>query len=165
MTQIAKNITKMDIGIDRNSRKRVAEALKFILADTYTLYLKTLNYHWNVTGPLFQPLHQEFEKQYKDLSEAVDTIAEQIRALGSPAPGSYKSFAKLANIEEADDGKTVKALDMLDQLVKDHEAAIKSATKALKIAQDAKDEGSADLLIERIRNHEKTAWMLRSFND
>ncbi|PJB69645.1 MAG: DNA starvation/stationary phase protection protein [Alphaproteobacteria bacterium CG_4_9_14_3_um_filter_47_13] len=157
------NVKNMDIGLGAKNRKHVAQALKIFLADTYTLYLKTQNYHWNVKGKLFQPLHQEFEKQYRELAEAVDTIAEQIRALGLSAPGSYKSFAQMTSIDEADDSNVIKAEEMINQLTQDNETVIKNAGNALKIAQDAEDEGSADLLIERIRSHEKTAWMLRSF--
>jgi len=164
MTKAMANITSMDIGLGERNRQRVAKALKFFLADTWTLYLKTLNYHWNVRGPLFQPLHEEFEKQYRDLGEAADTIAEQIRVLGLLAPGSHKRFAEMASIEEADDNKLIEAEEMLARLAHDNEAVIKTAIKALKISQAADDEGSADLLIERIRTHEKTVWMLRSFN-
>jgi len=155
----------IDIGLGKENRKNVAEALKPFLADTYTLYLKTQNYHWNITGPLFQPLHQEFENQYKDLAEAADMVAEQIRALGFSSPGSYKSFSALTNIEEANDNEVIKARDMIKTLANDNETIVRSGSEALKIAQKAGDEVSADMLIERMRKHEKTAWMLRSFEE
>lgn len=153
----------IDIGITKKDREEVADALKAFLADTYTLYLKTQNYHWNVKGPLFQPLHQEFEKQYQDLAEASDTIAEQIRALGFAAPGSYKSFTELTRIDEANDNKVIPAEDMIRELADDNETVVRTCAKALEVAQESGDEVSADLLIERMRIHEKTAWMLRSF--
>lgn len=154
---------KIDTGLGENGRKQVTEALKKVLADSYTLYLKTHNYHWNITGSLFQPLHGEFEKHYTELALAVDEIAERIRALGFAAPGSYKSFAALTVIEEANDNKVPAAEDMVKQLAKDNETIVKTAREALSVAEDAGDDVSVDLLTQRMAVHEKTAWMLRSF--
>lgn len=152
----------IDLGIGEKQRENVAEALEVFLADTYALYLKTQNYHWKVKGPHFQPLHEEFEKQYRDLAEASDKIAEQIRALGFPAPGSFSAFQELTNVKEANDNKVVAAEQMVETLADDNELIVRSANQALEKANEAGDEGSADLLAERIRKHEKTAWMLRS---
>ena len=131
-----------------------------LLADSYTLYLKTHNYHWNVKGPLFNTLHQMFEEQYTELAEAVDEIAERIRALGKPAPGSYTAFAKLTSIEEEEGEPS--AEDMIRQLVKGQEAVVRTARSVFPIAEAANDEPSADLLTQRMQIHEKNAWMLRS---
>jgi starvation-inducible DNA-binding protein len=150
----------IDIGIDAKDRKAIAEGLSRLLADSYTLYLKTHNFHWNVTGPMFNTLHLMFEQQYNELALAVDTIAERIRALGHPAPGSYKDFARLSTIKEAagvPDAKT-----MIKQLVDGQEAVVKTARKVFPVAEKAEDEPTCDLLTQRMQIHEKTAWMLRS---
>ncbi len=154
---------EIDIGIDKKDRKAIADGLSHLLADTYTLYLKTHNYHWNVTGPMFQTLHLMFEVQYNELWLAVDLIAERIRTLGHVAPGTYKAFAKLASIKEDDD--IPKATDMVRNLVKGHEQAAKTARGILPLADKATDEPTTDLLTQRLQLHEKTAWMLRSLLD
>lgn len=139
----------------------VAEALKHVLADSYTLYLKTQNFHWNVTGPNFRGLHLLFEEQYKDLQNAVDDIAERIRTAGDYAPGSFKSFSKLATIKEAGD-EPAKSSALVEELAKDQDTIVATLTKALHTAQKAGDEATADLLINRIGVHEKNHWMLKS---
>ena len=138
----------------------VVEALSRLLADSYTLYLKTHNYHWNVTGPMFTTLHTLFEREYNDLALAVDEIAERIRALGVYAPGSYAQFAELTCIPE--ETGVPAAEEMIRQLVQGHEAVARTARKVLPPAQEAGDEPSVDLLVGRMQVHEKTAWMLRS---
>ena len=151
---------KINIGIDEKDRKKIADGLSHVLADTYTLYLKTHNFHWNVTGPMFNTLHLMFEGQYTELSAAVDLIAERIRSLGVFAPGSYADFAKLTSIKEA---KGVpEAQEMIKQLVEGHEAITRTARKVFPIAEAVDDEATADLMTQRIQLHEKTAWMLRS---
>ncbi len=150
----------IDIGIDDKQRKHIAEGLSHLLADSYTLYLKTHNYHWNVTGPMFNTLHLMFETQYTELALAVDLIAERIRALGHFAPGSYAQFAKLSSVEESTSVPT--ATDMIADLVKGQEAVVRTARKVFPLVEKAGDEASADLLTQRIQLHEKTAWMLRS---
>jgi starvation-inducible DNA-binding protein len=130
------------------------------LADTYTLYLKTHNYHWNVTGPMFNTLHQMFETQYTELATAVDEIAERIRALGYPAPGSYAEFARLTTLTEGQAGTA--AEEMIRQLSKDQEAVVRTARSVFPLVEEAHDEPTADLLTQRMQIHEKTAWMLRS---
>lgn len=150
----------IDIGIAAEERERIAEGLARLLADTYTLYLKTHNYHWNVTGPLFNTLHAMFETQYMELATAVDEIAERIRALGHFAPGSYKAFAKLASVQEEEGVPT--AEEMIRQLVIGQEAVARTAREAFPIADAARDEPTADLLTQRMQVHEKNAWMLRS---
>lgn len=151
---------KIDIGIEESKRKAIAEGLSHLLADTYTLYLKTHNYHWNVTGPMFQTLHLMFETQYTELALAVDLVAERIRSLGEKAPGSYTEFSKLSSIKEA--VGNVSAEDMIKDLVKAQESVIKTARSIFPVADEAHDEATADLLTQRIQLHEKTAWMLRS---
>lgn len=151
---------KIDIGIKEEDRKRISEGLSRLLADTYTLYLKTHNFHWNVKGPLFQSLHSMFETQYKELAEAVDIIAERIRALGFPAPGSYAQFGQLSSIRE-ETGVPV-AMDMVRQLVEGQEAIVRTAREIFPVAEGAHDEATLDLLNQRTSHHEKTAWMLRS---
>jgi starvation-inducible DNA-binding protein len=141
--------------------KNTVEKLKTVLADTYTLYLKTQNYHWNVTGPSFQSLHLLFETQYNDLFLAVDLVAERIRSLGSNAPGSFSAFLALSNIKEAKD-KTPDAESMVKELAKDQEVIVKSLSAALKEAQKAGDEATIGLLVDRITAHEKNAWILKS---
>lgn len=151
---------KINIGINEEQRKAIAHGLSVLLADTYTLYLKTHNYHWNVTGPMFQTLHTLFETQYNELALAVDEIAERIRALGEFAPGSYKEYAKLTSIKEADGIPT--AEDMIKDLVKGQEAIAKTARSIVPTADEASDEVTLDLLTQRMTVHEKNAWMLRS---
>ncbi len=150
----------IDIGIDKEQRKEIANGLSHLLADEYTLYLKTHNYHWNVTGPLFNTLHAMFEEQYMELAPAVDDIAERIRTLGEYAPGSYKAFAGLSSIDEAT-GKE-DAEEMIRQLVLAREAVVRTARKLLPVADKVDDEPTQDLLTQRMQVHEKTAWMLRS---
>jgi starvation-inducible DNA-binding protein len=154
------NVTKISIGIQENDRREIADHLGRLLADSYTLYLKTHNFHWNVTGPMFQTLHLMFETQYTELALAVDLIAERIRSLGMPAPGTYKQFAKLTSIQEPD--TIPAATDMIRQLVEGHETVIRTARAAFPVVDKAHDEASADLLTQRMQLHEKTAWMLRS---
>lgn len=151
---------KIDIGIPDGDRKAIAQGLSKLLADSYTLYLKTHKYHWNVTGPMFQTLHLMFETQYTELSQAVDVIAERIRALGEFAPGSYSEFAKLSTVKEGDG--TPKALEMVADLTKSHEAVARTARDFFHIAEKGNDEATMDLLTQRIQLHEKTSWMLRS---
>lgn len=143
-----------------NGSPAVVEAASKLLADSYTLYLKTHNYHWNVTGPMFTTLHTMFETQYTELALAVDEIAERIRALGAMAPGSYTEFAKLSTVKEA--RRVPKATEMIRDLVADSETVARTAGKLVEAAQKAGDEASADLGIRRIQLHQKNAWMLRS---
>ncbi|MBK6922490.1 MAG: DNA starvation/stationary phase protection protein [Deltaproteobacteria bacterium] len=150
----------IDIGIDAAKRETIANGLARVLADTYTLYLKTHNFHWNVTGPMFQTLHLMFETHYNELALAVDLVAERIRALGLPAPGTYAQFAKLSAIQE-DDG-VPKAQDMIRRLVDGHETVARTAREIFQTAADANDQPTCDLLTQRMQVHEKTAWMLRS---
>lgn len=153
-------MTDIDIGINKENRTQIADGLKRLLADSYTLYLQTHNFHWNVTGLQFRELHLMFEEHYTELAVAVDDIAERIRTLDVPAPGTYKEFAKLSSIEEVDG---VPASDeMVKLLTKGHEQVIKTAREVLKTAQDANDESTASLVSDRMRIHEKTAWMLRA---
>lgn len=151
---------KINIGIPENDRKTIANGLAKVLADSYTLYLKTHNYHWNVTGPLFNTLHLMFEAQYTELATAVDEIAERIRALGVAAPGSYKAFTKLTEIEEETDVPS--AEEMIHQLVIGQETVVRTARTVFRITDNANDEPTADLLTQRMQIHEKNAWMLRS---
>jgi len=150
----------IDIGIDEASRQEIAAGLSRLLADSYTLYLKTHNFHWNVTGPMFQTLHLLFEEQYTELWQAVDLVAERIRAIGAPAPGTYKEFAKLSSIEETDGVPA--AEDMIKLLVQGNEAVVRTARSVYPVVEKAGDEVSADLLTQRLQVHEKNAWMLRS---
>ncbi len=153
----------IDIGIAEKERKEVAQGLSQLLADTYTLYLKTHNFHWNVKGPHFHDLHLMFESQYNQLSEAVDELAERIRALGFPAPGTFREFGQLSSIEEA---KGVpRAGDMIRELLQGHETASRTARGVFPATDRGEDEVTKDLLIERMNEHEKTAWMLRSLLD
>jgi starvation-inducible DNA-binding protein len=153
-------MTSIDIGIKQQDRLSIAEGLKCLLADSYTLYLQTHNFHWNVTGPHFRELHLMFEEHYMELAVAVDDIAERIRTLDVPAPGTYKEFAKLSSVREVDG--VPDASDMVDLLTQGHEQVVKTCRKVLKLAQDANDESSAALVSDRMRSHEKTAWMLRA---
>lgn len=150
----------IDIGIPEDDRKAIAEGVSKVLADTYTLYLKTHNFHWNVTGPMFNTLHTMFETQYTELAIAVDDIAERIRALGETAPGTYAAFAKLTQIEEEEG--TPNAEEMIRQLVRGHEAVARTARSVFPLADAGNDEPTADLMTQRLQVHEKTAWMLRS---
>jgi starvation-inducible DNA-binding protein len=151
---------EIDIGISEQDRRGIVDGLSRLLADTYTLYLKTHNFHWNVTGPMFQTLHLMFETQYTELAAAVDLIAERIRALGSFAPGTYSEFARLSTIKEPDGVPS--AQDMIKQLVQDQEAVVRTARSMFDAVDKASDEPTADLLTQRMQAHEKTAWMLRS---
>jgi len=151
---------QIDIGIDEKARKEIADGLSHLLADSYTLYLKTHNFHWNVTGPMFNTLHLMFEGQYTELATAVDEIAERIRAVGHPAPGSYQQFAKLSKVTE--ETGTPGAEEMIKQLVEAHETVARTAREVFPTAEAASDEPTADLLTQRLQVHEKTAWMLRS---
>jgi starvation-inducible DNA-binding protein len=150
----------IDIGIPEESRKEIAEGLSRLLADTYSLYLKTHNFHWNVTGPMFQTLHLMFETQYNELALAVDLIAERIRALGFPAPGTYTDFSQLSSIPETPG--VPKAEEMIRLLVEGQEAVARTARSIFPVAEKVNDEPTADLLTQRLQVHEKTAWMLRS---
>ncbi len=157
---MSKKSAKINIGINEQDRKAIAAGLSKLLADSYTLYLKTHNFHWNVTGPMFNTLHLMFETQYTELALAVDSIAERIRALGVPAPGSYAQFGKLTRISEETGNPD--AIEMLQQLVDDHETVVRTAREIFPVVEKASDEPSADLLTQRMQLHEKTAWMLRS---
>lgn len=150
----------IDIGIPEDSRKEIAEGLSRLLADTYSLYLKTHNFHWNVTGPMFQTLHLMFETQYNELALAVDLIAERIRALGFPAPGTYSDFSQLSSIPETPG--VPKAEEMIRLLVEGQESVARTARSIFPLAEKVNDEPTADLLTQRLQVHEKTAWMLRS---
>jgi starvation-inducible DNA-binding protein len=151
---------KIDIGIPEKQRIQIADGLSVLLADTYTLYLKTHNFHWNVTGPMFSTLHTLFETQYNELALAVDVIAERIRALGVYAPGSYKQFAELSTIKE--ETGTPSATVMIKQLVAGQEAVTRTARSIFPVVEKSNDEPTADLLTQRMQIHEKNAWMLRS---
>jgi starvation-inducible DNA-binding protein len=151
---------KINIGIAEPERVAIAEGLSHLLADTYTLYLKTHNFHWNVTGPMFQTLHLMFETQYTELALAVDVIAERIRSLGMPAPGTYKQYAQLSSIKEEEG--IPKAQDMIRLLVEGQESVVRTARSLYPVVESANDEATADLLTQRIQLHEKSAWMLRS---
>jgi len=150
----------IDIGIKREDRKTITTGLSRLLADSYTLYLMTHNFHWNVKGPMFNTLHLMFETQYNELALAVDMIAERIRALGEPAPGTYAAFAELTRIEEPIG--VPDATSMIRALVKGQEAVVKTARELMPVVDAASDEPTADLLTQRMQVHEKTAWMLRS---
>ncbi|HSD39056.1 MAG TPA: Dps family protein [Rhodocyclaceae bacterium] len=151
---------KINIGIGEADRDEIAKGLSHLLADSYTLYLKTHYFHWNVTGPMFNTLHLMFEAQYNELSLAVDLVAERIRALGHVAPGTYSAYARLSSIKEAEG--VPKAADMIRELVAGQESVVRTARSLFAAVERASDEASADLLTQRIQLHEKTAWMLRS---
>jgi len=155
-------MSTIDIGINKQDREAVAEHLKKLLADSYTLYLQTHNFHWNVTGPMFNQLHLMFEEHYTELSVAVDDIAERIRSLDVAAPATYKAFAELSSIKEVDG--VPNADKMTEILTKSHEQVVKTCRSALAVAQQADDESSAALISDRMRIHEKTAWMLRALS-
>mgnify|MGYP001561045750 CR=1 FL=1 len=150
----------VNIGIKEKDRAKIAEGLSRLLADTYTLYLQTHNFHWNVKGPMFQTLHLMFETQYNELALAVDLIAERIRALDFTAPGTYREFAKLASVKEV--AGVPKAEDMIRILIEGQETVVRTARSVFPVVDKANDEASADLLTQRMQIHEKTAWMLRS---
>ena len=151
---------EINIGINQTNRKAIAEGLSRLLADSYVLFLKTHNYHWNVTGPMFQTLHTMFEQQYTELFTAVDEFAERIRSLGEFAPGCFQAFNQLSQIHEETDHPT--AEDMIRNLVLGQEAVVKTAREIIPIADEANDEPTLDLLTQRMQIHEKNAWMLRS---
>ena len=151
---------ELNIGIPKKERKEISLGLSHLLADSYTLYLKTHNFHWNVEGPMFNTLHVMFMDQYTELWTALDLIAERIRALGHYAPGSYKQYSKLTSIKESDE--IPKAHDMIKQLLEGHEIVARTARQIFEAAEKGKDEATLDLLTQRIQLHEKTAWMLRS---
>ena len=159
-TAASTSAPRIDIGISEADREAIAEGLSRLLADTYTLYLKTHSYHWNVVGPMFNTLHLMFEAQYTELALAVDQIAERIRALGEPAPGSYAQFAALSSVPE--DPEQPSAEEMIRRLVADQETVTRTARSLLPMVDAASDEPTADLLTQRMQIHEKTAWMLRS---
>lgn len=153
-------MSMINIGISEKERLATADQLKRLLADSYTLYLQTHNFHWNVTGPKFRDLHLMFEEHYTELATAVDEVAERIRTLGVYAPGTYKAFAELSSIHEVEE--LPEAMDMVKILMENHETVVRTCREALKVAQEADDESSAALISDRMRVHEKTAWMLRA---
>lgn len=153
-------MAKIDIGIPETDRQKIAEGLSRLLADSYSLYLKTHNFHWNVTGPMFQTLHIMFMEQYTELWNAIDGIAERIRALGYPAPGTYTEFARLTAIKEPEG--VPPAREMIQQLVEGQETVARTARSILPLVDAVQDEVTAGILAARMEVHEKTAWMLRS---
>ena len=153
-------MSNINIGIDEAARKSIAQGLSSVLSDSYILYLKTHGFHWNVTGPMFQTLHVLFETQYNELSLAVDEVAERIRALGEFAPGSFAQFTQQAAIQEEQSIPEAKA--MIKQLLQGNEAVAANARRVIPIAEEAHDQASADLMVQRVQAHEKAAWMLRS---
>ncbi len=155
-------MSTIDIGITQENRLKIAEGLKRLLADSYTLYLQTHNFHWNVVGPKFRELHLMFEEHYNELALAVDEIAERIRTLDVPAPGTYKELARLSSIEEVEG--VPQDSDMVDILTKGHEQVVRTCRDVLKLAQEGDDESTTALASDRMRIHEKTAWMLRALN-
>lgn len=159
-TKKQNKVGKIDIGISESDRLKISEGLSGLLADSYTLYLMTHNFHWNVTGPMFNTLHLMFMAQYTEQWNALDLIAERIRALGYPAPGTYKEFVKLASIQEIEG--VPKAMDMVRHLVAAQEATARTARRLFPLVDKANDQPTADLLTQRLEIHEKTAWMLRS---
>jgi len=150
----------INIGISESDREKIAAGLSKVLADTYLVYLKTHNYHWNVTGPHFHSLHEQFEEQYTELAEAVDVIAERIRTLGHRAPGTFSEFNEITSIEEDTDQPD--AMEMVRRLAVDNETILRTAREALPVCEEAVDEASIDLITKRLHIHSKTAWMLRS---
>jgi starvation-inducible DNA-binding protein len=153
-------MSQVNTGISAEHRKQLAEGLSRVLADSYTLYLKTHNYHWNVTGELFHPLHEQFEEQYTELAEAIDVIAERIRALGHKSPGSFLAFQSITSIEE--DTEKPSALEMVRRLAVDNEKVLRTAREGLVPAKEADDEATVDLITQRLHVHSKNAWILRS---
>ena len=160
---MGKKNASINIGMSDSDRAKIAEGLSALLADSYTLFMMTHNFHWNVTGPRFNDLHNMFMWQYTEQWNALDTIAERIRALGHPAPGTYKEFVKLASIKEIDG--VPKAADMVRYLMEAQEATARTARKLFPVVEAANDQPTADLLTQRMDIHEKTAWMLRSLMD
>ena len=158
---MSKTLPTIDIGISTDDRAAISKGLSRLLADTSTLYLTTHNFHWNVTGPMFTTLHAMFEEQYTELWNAVDAIAERIRALGHIAPGSYEAFGELSSLPDAP-AEPPKALEMVRILVAGHEAVARTAREVFPLADEARDEPTADLLTQRLTVHEQSAWMLRS---
>lgn len=156
-------MSEIDIGIRASDRETIAKGLKRLLADSYSLYLQTHNFHWNVTGPQFRELHLMFEEHYTELAVAVDDIAERIRTLGEIAPGTYKAFAELSSIDDVDGVPS--AEEMVRLLTRGHEQVVKTCREALTPAQEAGDESSVALISDRMRIHEKTAWMLRAITE
>jgi starvation-inducible DNA-binding protein len=150
----------INIGIDEKDRRTVCKGLSKLLADTYLLYLKTQNFHWNVTGPMFKPLHEMFEEQYKEMAESIDVIAERIRALGELAPGSFAAFSKITSLKE--DTNVHSAQDMIICLLQGNEAVVTTARETIAATDSCEDDVTADLMVSRMRVHEKNAWMLRS---
>lgn len=162
-TEMKINLRKemeVNIGISQENRQKIADGLAKVLADSYMVYLKTHNYHWNVTGELFHSLHEQFEVQYTELAEAIDEIAERIRALGHRAPGSFREYQQITAIEE--DADQPEALDMVRRLALDNETIMRTARNVLPACDEAGDEATLDLLTHRLKVHSKTAWMLRS---
>jgi starvation-inducible DNA-binding protein len=160
-TTRAKATSRIDIGIGKSERAAISTGLSRLLADTYTLYLTTHNFHWNVTGPMFNSLHDMFMTQYTELWNAVDPIAERIRALGHVAPGSYAEFGKLSSLPDAP-SEPPKAMTMVRILMEGHEAVARTARSLLPVVEAASDEPTTDILVQRLTVHEQTAWMLRS---
>jgi starvation-inducible DNA-binding protein len=160
MSKVKANKSSINIGLSKKDRSNIVDGLSRMLADTYTLYLKTHNFHWNVTGPMFQTLHIMFMTQYNETWMAVDLVAERIRALGYPAPGSYKEFAALTSIKESSGVPNAK--EMIRQLVDGQETVVRTAREVLPFAEKAGDQPTVDLLSARMEVHEKNAWMLRS---
>jgi starvation-inducible DNA-binding protein len=160
MKRSGKSAPDIEIGINPADRRAIADGLATLLSDSYALYVKTQNFHWNVTGPMFRALHEMFDEQYHELAPALDEIAERIRALGQPAPGSFSQFAKLTSIDE--EPGIPAAEDMVRQLVLDHEAVVRTARNVFNRSEQAGDQVTMDLLAERMQVHEKQAWMLRS---
>ncbi len=160
MAKTKSKAPKIDIGISADDRKKIADGLSALLADSYTLYLMTHNFHWNVKGPMFNTLHNMFMDQYTEQWTALDVIAERIRALGFPAPGTYKQFTKLASIKEIEGVPS--AEDMIQHLVAAQEATARTARSVFPVVEEANDQPTADVLTQRLDVHEKTAWMLRS---
>ncbi len=158
--RVSAGAPQIDIGISDRDREQISHGLARVLADTYLLYLKTHNFHWNVEGPMFNTLHLMFMEQYTELWNALDVLAERIRSLGYPAPGTYKEFARLTSVEETDG--VPEAMEMVRLLVKGHETVARTARAAFSSADKGADESTADLLTQRLQVHEKTAWMLRS---
>ena len=154
------DVTRIDIGLSDKQRAEIADGLKHLLADTYTLYLKTHNFHWNVTGPMFQTLHLLFMDMYNEQWMAVDLLAERIRALGFPAPGSYREFAALTSIKESEGSPNAK--EMIRQLIAGQETVVRTARAMFPVVDKANDQPTADILTQRMQIHEKNAWMLRS---
>lgn len=163
MARTTKTSRSINIGISAEERAKIAQGLAALLADSYTLYLMTHNFHWNVTGPQFNSLHLMFMEQYTEQWNALDTIAERIRALGHPAPGTYREFTKLASIKEV--AGVPKAMDMVRHLVAAQEATARTGRNLFPLVESAGDQPTADLLTQRLEVHEKTAWMLRSLLD